>query len=251
MNMSFKYDKGDKKVIVSDENGELTEREYFDNIDELLIQENIIDIIQKNILENSKEREKLLKEINSLEQEIKKQKDEEDRAKREKSTLKRNTLKNFFWALLAFTILNVFLVILAKEKTLTKYIYALSCSIFFPVLNTCYYFLRNIKKLYEPPFHYYSIDELEETLKMKREELILAIQEKKVLVQTLEKETKKYKELQETQSRNKEMQMQIDNQITKVEYLERLEQIRKEINDMLEVPTTEYDNNQTLAIKRI
>lgn len=141
------------------------------------------------------------------------------------------------------------LVILAKEKTLTKYIYALSCSIFFPVLNTCYYFLRNVKKLYEPPFHYYSIDELEETLKMKREELILAIQEKRVLAQALEKETKKYKELQKTQSRNKEMQMQIDNQITKVEYREKLEQIRTEIKEILgEKENSELDDANSLAL---
>lgn len=49
MNKEYTYING--KVVISDENDKKTQREYCDNIDEVLVQENIIETIEKKIQE--------------------------------------------------------------------------------------------------------------------------------------------------------------------------------------------------------
>lgn len=67
-------------------------------------------------------------------------------------------------------------------------------------------------------------------------------------MQTLKKETQKYKGLQEIQSREKEVQKENNNQITRVEYRSRLKRLKDYI--MLQVnkeANCEYDNDQGLV----
>lgn len=56
MNKGYTYIDG--KVIISDENGNHTQSEYYDNLDKVLVQENVIEEIENRIQELTKESEK-------------------------------------------------------------------------------------------------------------------------------------------------------------------------------------------------
>lgn len=60
MNKEYIYIDG--KVIVKDENGNQTPIEYYDNLDEVLVQENLIETIENQILDLENESQKLKKE---------------------------------------------------------------------------------------------------------------------------------------------------------------------------------------------
>lgn len=262
MNIEFKYDKGSKKIVVSNEFGELIEREYFDNINEILIEENIIEEIIKAIEINYKEQNALLKEIKSLEQKIKfheqeinVQKEEIIKERYGKKKQKKQSLKTFFCVFAVFTMcfgLDFFFI---SEKTLKLFATLFSIDVTISGLFSviCYYFEEY--KRYTKPYHTYSIKELEyqiEDLKLsseeKKNELELNEIQGKILMQTLKKETQKYEELQEIQSREKEERMENDNQIIRVEYRNRLKRIKDYI--MLQAnkeANCEYDNDQALV----
>lgn len=248
MNISFKYDKGDKKIIVSDENGILKEMEYTNNIYDLLVQENVIEWVSKKVREYAEKEYQLQTEISFLELKLEKQEERENKEQTEKNELKRNTLKVFLGSFLGMTSYICLVLFFAKEKALCNFLFGFIMDIILPGCVSTIYYYYCWPHLYIVPYFYPSADEIELSLKNKKKELDLIKNQKKAFIKALEKEMLKYRELQEKLSKEKEYQMQNNNQITKVEYLERLEQIRKEINDMLEVPTTEYDNNQTLGL---
>ena len=52
MNKEYTYING--KVIISDENGNKTQSEYYDNLDEVLVKENIIETMEDKIEELKK-----------------------------------------------------------------------------------------------------------------------------------------------------------------------------------------------------
>lgn len=60
MNKEYAY--VDSKVIVSDENGKLTQRDYKENIEKILVQENVVEKIEKDIKELEEEVNKFQKE---------------------------------------------------------------------------------------------------------------------------------------------------------------------------------------------
>ena len=60
MNKEYAYIDG--KVIVIDENGKLTQRDYKENIEKILVQENVVEKIEKDIKELEKEVNKFKKE---------------------------------------------------------------------------------------------------------------------------------------------------------------------------------------------
>lgn len=59
--MNKEYTYIDKKVIISDENGEKTKRKYYDNLDKVLVQENLIETMEQEIQELEEESEKYKK----------------------------------------------------------------------------------------------------------------------------------------------------------------------------------------------
>ena len=56
MNKGYTYIDG--KVVISDENGNHTQSEYYDNLNEVLVQENVIEKMEEKIKELTKENEK-------------------------------------------------------------------------------------------------------------------------------------------------------------------------------------------------
>lgn len=262
MNIEFKYDKGSKKIVVSNEFGELIERDYFDNINEILIEENIIEEILKAIEINNEEQNVLIKEIKSLEQniesykqEIDLQNEEEKKEEKAKNKQKKETLKSFLCVFGVFTMYFGLSFFFIPEKTLKLFATLFSIDVAISGLSSviCYY-LEEYKR-YTKPYHIYSIkeleyqmEELELSLEEKKNELELNEIQGKILIQTLKKEAQKYKALQKIQFREKEEQMENNNQIIRVEYRLRLKRLKDYI--MLQAnreANCEYDNDQGLV----
>lgn len=194
MNMSYKYDKADKKIIVASEKGELTEREYFDNIDELLVEENIIEELEKEL----KELEIKKYSYEGIIQDLQKQMKELEKRKK---VINRNKIIIFAIVMLGLTLETYFL---APIETLEDFLYLEITGLGFSTSITMLY-ARLVKDDVSP-----TLTELSEKL----ESVAVSLTEIEInnLNKILEKEKQRYEELQELQSREKEVQMQNNNQ---------------------------------------
>lgn len=221
MNIEYKYDTGDKTIIVSNEQGELSQKEYQDNIKELLIEENIIEDTNAE-LNTLKSNEKVLKEkLQNLLKKIEK-----------KKVRKKKAIIGTLMILLGGPICTMIISSLLFDNSLVNTIFGPINQIYFhgiwgSVLAIIFsgIYINGIREIYgrsNPN------EEYEETQKLLKKVQI----DIDSLNQILEQAKKRYEDLQIDKSKDNETKMQSNNQIMRVEYRNILNQRKAELQSM-------------------
>lgn len=222
--------KEDKTVIVSNEHGNMLEREYQDNIEEVLIEENIIETLCYSLANAKIERASLEKEFEEVKSNLQKY-------NAIQSTLTRKQIGGALVFSLIFLITSLFMCY-SKDLTSAKlFLAGLVDVASFTVAIASVVIPKFVKEEFEPTKNY------EETEKM----LNVTQNNVEVLTKLLEQAQEKYQTLKEDNKNGKEP-IQHNNQITEVKYKEVLEQRKLELLSMYD---NEMQDNQSVTRKLV